>query len=706
MVVSHNMLAMNSSRQFNMIGGEYTNSIRKLSSGYRINYAADDAAGLSVSEKMRKQIRGLSRASENAEDGISLIQTAEGTLEEVHGILQRMNELAVQAANGTNSETDRSYIQNEVNQLKTEVDRIAVTAKFNDTYLLDGGLADPARAGKVEHDYTEHMEQADRGIFVTYLNGVEKGKSISVDEVSKIAGIKIIYQDITQYDSIVATSTPSQGPDAFHPNYQALRTVLETEIVPQAVNSLVQTFDNALSYLSGSDIGIGLNLYSDTSPTLASVALSIPNQTLPVTKLQYTLNVNIASLGLSGTSGTLSSASRQNLEVTIVHEMMHALMFESVTSGMTGFTGSGFNNNEVFPDWFIEGTAQAAAGGCYNGNDWVNGTLGIVPSTPIANITNIVTSNANKIGSGSSSSQYGTGYLAAMYLGYLAGGKSLNPSSIAQGLDYILSDLGRNMCFDDVIAKYTDFNDASDFQDHFGQGESAVFIHDLINATGLNGAGGLINGDYTVSDILKDQTLTGISLFALYPDNAQVLVDHGSDAMTGGTMTTGGTGTPSGAGRTPANPGAPTTPASPSGNWGSVAAVKSRGGLKLQIGADADNRMTIFIEAMNARNIGIHEVDVTTQDNATRAIDMVSFAIEQVSRQRSALGAYQNRLEHTVRNLDNVVENTTDAESRIRDTDMAEEMVTYTNRQLLMQAGQSMLAQANQANQGVLSLIA
>ena len=138
MVVQHNLQAMNANRMLNITTGSQSKSAEKLSSGYRINRAADDAAGLSISEKMRKQIRGLDQASTNAEDGVSAVQTAEGALTEVHSMLQRMNELAVQASNGPNSQTDRDAIQSEIEQLTTEIDRVAETTKFNETYLLKG----------------------------------------------------------------------------------------------------------------------------------------------------------------------------------------------------------------------------------------------------------------------------------------------------------------------------------------------------------------------------------------------------------------------------------------------------------------------------------------------------------------------------------------------------------------------------------------
>ena len=141
MVVQHNLTAMNANRQLGITTGAQAKSSEKLSSGYRINRAGDDAAGLTISEKMRSQVRGLNKASDNAADGVSLIQVAEGALNETHSILQRMNELATQAANDTNTTADRSAIQNELNQLSSEITRIQSTTQFNTMNLLDGTYA-------------------------------------------------------------------------------------------------------------------------------------------------------------------------------------------------------------------------------------------------------------------------------------------------------------------------------------------------------------------------------------------------------------------------------------------------------------------------------------------------------------------------------------------------------------------------------------
>ena len=167
MVVQHNMQAMNANRMLNVTTSQQSKATEKLSSGYKINRAADDAAGLSISEKMRKQIKGLDQASTNAQDGISAVQTAEGALTEVHSMLQRMNELATQAANGTNSESDRSSIQDEIDQLTTEIDRVAETTKFNETYLLKGN-------GKTS---TVKIAAQDAGIKGT-LTGVGTGTAV------------------------------------------------------------------------------------------------------------------------------------------------------------------------------------------------------------------------------------------------------------------------------------------------------------------------------------------------------------------------------------------------------------------------------------------------------------------------------------------------------------------------------------------------
>ena len=394
MVVQHNLTAMNSNRMLGITTSAQAKSTEKLSSGYKINRAADDAAGLSISEKMRKQIRGLTQASSNAEDGISCVQTAEGALTEVHDMLQRMNELSVKAANGTMSSDDRTNVQDEIDQLSTEIDRVSTTTKFNETYLLQG---------------------------------------------DKTSG---------------ATSKTS--------------------------------------YLSFKDAGLG--------DFITSSALTGKTSQVSVT-------INAAKL---------TSAS-------------------SITVGGTKYTIS-----------------SAVTGG----KDGVNGTT--ITTSAARLIINKALAQANAIGN------------------------------------------------------------------------TAGTVTTAANTT---------TSTFNLAEIKTKNDLT----------------------------------------------------------------------LSLHVGADsdADNKISFNIETMDSEGLGIKGIKVTGNDpsNATYAIDNIAEAIKKVSKQRSGLGAIQNRLEHTINNLNNVVENTTSAESAIRDTDMASEMVKYSNNSILTQAGQAMLAQANQSNQGVLSLL-
>lgn len=737
MVIAHNVAAVNANRQLGMISKKGDNVTEKLSSGYRVNRAADDAAGLSISEKMRKQIRGLDRASQNAQDGISLVQTAEGALSEIQDMLQRMNELAVQAANGTNSATDRKYIQDEVNQLKSEINRVAGTAKFNEVYLLNGELGDPSKAGEVEAEYEKYMEEVDRKLFATELTGPNKGGYISLDDIKARKGLKIIYTEVT--DEVKTTQSGSGNPGLTGGTYDTLRNALKTQIVPRAVEALLKTYPQTYGYLSDSSIGIGLRLYNDNSSTLASVTLKanawFDGTATPKAELTYNLSVNVRTL-LDKAGNVDLSGKRNELEVTIIHEMMHAMMDEVHTNGMLGSDGNKFSNSEQFPGWFKEGMAQAAAGGCFNGNDWVNdgstsgwltgnGGLGITDTTSTSDISNHVKASGASLSSGTTTSKYGTGYLACMYLGYLAnGGGSVTESGIRNGVDKILSVLRGNgttkgKSLNSIIKDVTKgkYNNIGEFERGFGDTESSAFISSLVKIVGNTGTGGLAADFSAEKGILPDTAPSPqIGLFELDINNEDVtnkypagypVLSGGSGSKdgtgvdgtgTGGTgggggiqIGGGGTGTGGGGGSTPIGP------------YWKKAALK--GGLKLQVGAERGERMTIYIEGMNCHQIGVQYVDMTTEDNATRSIDMIAFALNRVSAQRSTLGAYQNRLEHTIKNLDNTVENTQAAESQIRDSDMAEEMVRYSNNQILQQAGQSVLVQATQQAEGVLKLL-
>ena len=473
MVVQHNLTAMNSNRMLGLTQSSQAKSTEKLSSGYKINRAADDAAGLSISEKMRKQIRGLTQTSANAEDGISTVQTAEGALNEVQDMLQRMNELAVKASNGTNSENDRTYIQNEIDQLTTEIDRVAETTKFNETYLLKGD------------------KDAVKGYSYTY------GKATA--ENAAICG------------KLNTTATGSNT---------GLRVRVEADGTASAEASKLQ--NELLKALQKSGARI----------TVAAGATSTANAAISVDGYDIDADGKVSKDGKA-----------TNIKLTLI------------------------------------GTAS--------------------------NTSTVAKSDTVTLDSGAVTTAAKT----------------------------------------DRVAYYDkDGNKIS---------ENALANYFTANAAGTNGTK------------LKDATL--------YDEFRNKITTIGNTDVTA--------------------------------TKDQVGSLK----LSLHVGADAtsNNKIELNLDAMSAKGLGVNgiRVDGATSDNADAAIETIKEAIQKVSTQRSALGAVQNRLEHTISNLDNVVENTTSAESAIRDTDMATEMVKYSNNNILSQAGQAMLAQANQSNQGVLSLL-
>ena len=437
-------------------------STEKLSSGYRINRAADDAAGLTISEKMRKQIRGLDQASTNAQDGVSSVQTAEGALTEVHSMLQRMNELATQAANGTNSkDSDRQAIQDEIDQLTTEIDRVSETTKFNETYLLKGEAGTKTINMKA-HDAGLKGTLTDNGdgtaTFV--MDSLKDGDSVSIGGKTYTIGSKKADVDA------VVNAKITKADDKFTVNGQEITVVAN------------YTADKAADQKAG----------------------------------KYTL------------------------------DDAKALVKDGATVKV------GTDEYKVMTDKDNNGTDDTDA-------------------------------------------------------------------------SVISKDVAYGLASKELLA--------------------ANQIGDTKGSAKIENAGTKADGSFKI--------------------------------------TTG------------------------------QAEVANSLSFSLHVGADADmtNKIHVNIDAMDSASLGIKGLNVkdASGNAATYAVDAISDAISKVSSQRSSLGAVQNRLEHTINNLDNVVENTTTAESRIRDTDMAEEMVNYSKNNILAQAGQSMLAQANQSNQGVLSLL-
>lgn len=530
MVVQHNLQAMNANRMLGITSKASSSSTEKLSSGYRINRAADDAAGLAISEKMRKQIRGLSQASTNAEDGISCVQTAEGALAEVQDMLQRMNELAVQAANGTNSMTDRQYIQDEMDQLITEIDRVSETTKFNETYLLKGDEEEPAT--KV---YTFDYITDD-----TLNTGIN---SASVPVMINYNGL----------DNVYVTSASVKGANASSP--------ISADVVKKG--------DDYTKYLTRGTVGQSSSVQSTGFTHNNAEFAAFKNTTLDPAQV----------LDTDDEGRIISNDHQAFIFDTETDSVIHVKAKEDLSEYITD-SDDGYKMKDRYR---LLNIANGAT---------VNGTV-------LGKTVTAMTNTSFK------------GDVSTRQL-YDADGKEVSG-----------------------MALYKYFNE---------------------------------NGDYT-GGLFSDKDATVAVTKTNYDDYI-------------------------------ANT--------------NIAYVPATLDFSLHVGADSDraNRITASIDTMSSAALGINKIKSTSVgivddsgDNATDAIDVIAAALQKVSTQRSALGAVQNRLEHTIKNLDNVVENTTSAESTIRDTDMAEEMVKYSNTNVLLQAGQSMLAQANQANQGILSLL-
>ena len=536
MVVQHNLSAMNANRMLNVTTSAQSKSTEKLSSGYKINRAADDAAGLSISEKMRSQIRGLNKASSNAQDGISLIQTAEGALNESHSILQRMRELAVQAANGTETNDDREAVNNEISQLQEELTRISETTEFNTLKLLDGSQSG-SKASSGSGPKFGVVDATLDGALVT----------------SNIAGIKV---------ATAATAATKSGQETAI--WDATGKTLTLNLSLNKVYSQSE-IDELIANAKQED--------STATGTPADVKVTLKNGVF---------NADAATTAGTATAAGIKSVSDEGTATNFVGA--NTVVFTS------NKYGAEFNDT-VFHFAFDAETGKES----------------------METNTAITYSAVNAVTAGE-------------YTIHLAAGK-----------EYTAEDL------EDILAK-----------------------------------GGF---DF-------DVTLSGAT-----PDEPNTLWVTSAGAVSDVTM-----GDTAGAGLGSANT-----------LWGQVGYESSsaNGGITLQIGANEGQTMTFSMDDMSARALGVdgNKVDLSTQEGAQKATTTIDDAIKKVSTQRGQLGAVQNRLEHTISNLDTAAENTQNAESRIRDTDMASEMVNYSKNNILAQAGQSMLAQANQSNQGVLSLL-
>jgi flagellin len=527
MVVQHNMQAINANRQLNVTTGQQAKSTEKLSSGYKINRAADDAAGLSISEKMRKQIRGLDRASTNAQDGVSAIQTAEGALNEVQSMLQRMNELAVQSSNGTNSETDRTAIQSEIDALTTEIDRVAETTKFNESYLLKGDKSAPKK--------------------LSYTYAMVKGDDV------KAATASFTADSATQLNAKID---------------------FNTKAVSSAQNAVAKALRDSGITITRSVTYVATGGTDGASATKGTGAASV------ITKYTLSLTGDVAN----------------NYDVIAVKGAVTIQKADlNSEKEATGNKVDDFNSVKFeIRDKSGNLVATIAVRG---GNDMAN-TVSSTRQNASVSATICATSAS---------------------------------AAERKGERFAYYDKDGNKISENALNRY--YSQAAGTGTDVRVNAAASSVYDAVgNMTTLE-----------TKHVAANRNL-----------NAGVQ-------------------------------------------------------LSLQVGADTsrENKITVNIDSMSSKNLGVNglRVDGTDGTTADEAVNTIKEALQKVSDQRSTLGAAQNRLEHTIDNLDNVVENTTSSESRIRDTDIADEMVRYSKNNILAQAGQSMLAQANQSTQGVLSIL-
>lgn len=650
MVIQHNLGAMNSNRMLNITVKSQASSTEKLSSGYRINRAADDAAGLSISEKMRKQIRGLTQASSNAQDGISMVQTADGALEEVHAMLQRGNELAVKAANGTLSDDDRSYIKNEIDQLNTEIDRVRATSKFNETYLFPAkkaGAAAPIKAAP-GYDISYHIEFNKAGQYCTV--------ECSAMDASEGAG-----------------GAGGAGRST------ALADHIANELVPNAINQISTTFPDLVDNLANIDLDINFVKKDGQGGVLAYASCAIANAAGVYTAYDFSLNIDSDDF-----SSVPTGAAAEELESTIAHEITHTIMQSQYPKYMDDYgkdvayaDGATDFSNE-FPKWFKEGMAQISGGGFPT--NWNYYLANLASNAALTDTQKIDAYNTYLKDNHPANNEYGTGYLMTAYMGYVVA-KGAHPTSIPASEADVRTETitGLNKIFEGLNAGKDLSTAVADASTAFG---GAITLADIISKWN--------NPD---ADTNNSAAKFALGLAGVVNGGAGSFItptlNKGGDTILGNT------------------PGLATKVKIGDIHFADGGLMEAAASLNLHVGADAtsNNQIRVMLFDISSESIGTSKVDFSSQDGARDAIDIFTSAIQTVSSIRSYYGAIQNRLEHTIANLDNVVENTTAAESSIRDTDMATEMVRYSNNNILAQAGQAMLAQANQSSQGVLSLL-
>ena len=573
MRIQHNIMAMNAYRNYNNNTSALSKNLEKLSSGYKINRAGDDAAGLAISEKMRAQITGLNAAQKNVKDGISLVKTAEGAMQEIQDMLNRMDYLATQSANGTyDNEVDRANLQKEVTSLKSEINRIADSANFNGIKLLDGSLSATGTSASLSE------------VDLSKLSGDLAGANKTIDAV------KGSYENLTAF----AETALAEG-DKVTVSYTL-----------KDANGKVQNIDLTLTAAKNSAGDVKKLVAEDGSEydlTAKDKASAADLQSAFITELNK------------------NSTVKENFTVA-----------QGTAAGQIALTAK-------------TGGTQAMQMVGFEMKTWAKATGA---TTTITNGAKVATAAVDAFES-----------------------IDLSKAKIWQAPTKGSDDLDK--CVFEI------------------NGEKFVFVEkgkiDADSLAELKAAG--------VEHYVEVATSDTIAAADVKTMGEKISMETGLKVETGTVTTTAGVNTWAAGASTVI------------GLKSNSIAGTTKGGLTLQIGdtADSYNQMKVVVGDMHTRALGIEGLDIGDQDGAAAAIETIRAAINSVSSVRGDLGAVQNRLEHTQNNLSVMAENIQDAESTIRDTDVAEEMMSYVKNNILVQSAQAMLAQANQVPQGVLQLL-
>ncbi len=659
-VVAHNLVAMNAQRQFSIVNTRQTKTSEKLSSGYKINRAADDAAGLSISEKMRRQIRGLHQAAENIEEGIGYVQTADGALNEVQEILQRMNELAVKSANGTNTEEDREFIDCEVQQLKEELDRIFTTTTFNERRIWEVTGA-PKLLG------TEKKQA------VTSTTGY-KSFDVTNDNYDVLAygGYQVNAND----QGISVSWTGYNGK-----SYQTKTVDWDTLEANNYSFEMSNYFDNQVSELfdaSGNPVFKKTISFSvEDTATKADIITCLNGRTMSSSASAY-VSARFEKADGSNNSGDISVVSTS---------MSYGAAYASRTNGTNG------RDFDAADDVFLEPTGGS-------------GTPNLI-SSPTA--TTVADARNSTEGWSFSFDLDGVGAVKATSksIDYASGDRAADDENVWWEYQYITIN-GKKEPRVYGLSRTLNGGTLGNVMEAL-TGDKSSGTPGLLTSGegGATDTGGYIdiNFDLTADNAFSYGTTssTNVGSFSLRihveeTDTEQTILDKINNSLNSNTVLDLYT-------------------ESSTRDYGSVGSMSAKthqidvpiwGGaceFFVQAGVEANQHIDIIYDSLSLLELGLADTNVLTVPACDRAIDEIEEAIKEVSMQRSVFGAYQNRLEHAYKSNKNVEENTQASESAIRDTDMAKTMVQYANQNILLQAGQAMMAQANQSRQGILSLL-